>query len=597
MVTRTRGRQVLHSIDSATDVESQSDSHSVRVRSRSPGRGTEEPVANVGNSIALPAAWLVEHHGGDTDGPQMPSLAEGGSQPHGSPSVDDGEQTLSVKRGRQVLAQYRSESSQRHPAHVIHSADMTAVDESQGMPTVPNGVSPLLGHPSTSTPSHTNKPMASIGSISSISHIKRPSDAVVPSVDSTFHRNLLAANRGRPAIPHKLTDAEKRAMIENLEFEVNDRVQRLRSNDKWLQESLKLRCELDLSVFPKDVRNLTMKDFCLHYNGSINEYMHQQASQRIRAFKLPVTPDIIKKRKFMESSLGPRIAQPALVRPVAHGARVPPASHRNPASQLPAPPSVRRPLAKLPPSQLPIPTPATRRIHRIAGISQTPAGSKSAIRPPTLPLFSPKLSKSPYLKKLKVTTPIKVTDINQNLQDPTGSSTNMPPKLTIVKGRPPRAIGKKGAVRITRKVVKPKSSAKSLADEQPTKRRRRSTVSKENVPPTSATPTDWENGPPTLPNDPTEKIDRTDSVRRSKRSSVGSNKTTGTTTSNAPESQPGSAASTISKASTSSKRTSSGHRAADRAALALYTKDKGKPKLKSGRGSSGTKVARSNSRK
>ncbi|KAJ1959566.1 hypothetical protein IWQ62_004558 [Dispira parvispora] len=264
------------------------------------------------------------------------------------------------------------------------------------------------------------------------------------SATSTFQRSLFQLTNSHTLLG-KLSPAEKQAMLDNLEYEVNDRVQRLRSNSKWLSESLKLRCELDLSVFPKAVRSLSISEFCLVYKGSVNEYMHQEAARRIQQFALPRTPEILKKRKFTESD--PPLPIPRNLTQVAAQTGIPtPVRQGSIVSSVQSNSSV---------------TPSNSRLKQIPSLKKDTPGPVVSVA-----VFSPKISKSPFT--------------GQNLRLPLPPSAKKLARVITRKSPGPRNAAKannrkatRANARSTRRAVQTKSSSDSLAAEKPNKRIRR----------------------------------------------------------------------------------------------------------------------------
>ncbi|KAJ1652667.1 hypothetical protein IWQ61_007046 [Dispira simplex] len=373
------------------------------------------------------------------------------------------------------------------------------------------------------------------------------------SATSTFQRSLFQLTNSHTLLG-KLSPTEKQAMLDNLEYEVNDRVQRLRSNSKWLCESLKLRCELDLSVFPKAVRSLKMGEFCLVYKGSVNEYMHQEAARRIQQFALPHTPEILKKRKFTESNTS-----------------IPPPILRNPAEVT---------------LQTEIPTPA--RLGRIASsvqISATTTPSNSQLKRVTsltkgtprpvvsVAVFSPKMTKSPFA--------------GQTLRLPFPPSAKKLAKVITRKSQGPRNTTKstnrkvtRANTRSTRRAVQNKSSSDSLAAEKPNKRVRRGSNAGPDVPPASSE-ANKENGGTNRATSETAdgQIGGTNTLSKRKSLVKGPRARKPVVAKNDGGGEESTRTNNRSKVVPSSQPTTT-TRAADRAALALYTRNNDKLGIK-----------------
>ncbi|KAJ1916841.1 hypothetical protein IWQ60_007982 [Tieghemiomyces parasiticus] len=575
-----RNRRVLHSVGSDTDVDS--------AASTSSDRGSLPP----------PARLASAQHAGSSSTTQ---------------TSDDNDRTLAVRAARShprpLPSNYPSTVGADSDAGVrMDTAELSYADNGPHsilntgtvfLSPIAVATAPLSGGMAT----FGARPTEDQGQQQQSTSLFKPSE----STTSTFNRSMVNMNESRQA-PKKLTDAEKRAMLENLEFEVNDRAQRLRSNDQWLRESLKLRCELDLSVFPKDVRALTMREFCLTYRGSVNEYMHQEAARRIQRFKLPVTPELIRKRKYGE--LQPPPAAGSRRRPAA--ATLPTSSvapTKKPGDRVPANISARPVTATARPAGLGKVTAATARhggTPTRLPVTHTPRTKTpgTTIRPPSTPIFSPKLLKSPNLiRQLHLRAAQAAADATGNTplrRPPTakasGAKKNSALQATAGKsGAATGAAGRRGAGRQTAKsrAAAAASNARSKAADEdggddgpqnghhltpgkPAKRRRRGTATerataKENQAPPASSVAEADNSLPVAMGSAA-KASRTTSVR-SNASTISS------------------VTSTVSKGTGGGKRASSGGaRAADRAALASYTqaRDKKESKSKAAAKSSGT---------
>ncbi|KAJ1911599.1 hypothetical protein IWQ60_010065 [Tieghemiomyces parasiticus] len=594
-----RNRRVLHSVGSDTDVDS--------AASTSSDRGSLPP----------PARPASAQHAGSSSTTQ---------------TSDDNDRTLAVRTARShprpLPSNYPSTVGADPDADVrMDAAELSYADN--GPHSILNTGTAFLSPTAVATAPLSGgmatfgaRPSEDQGQQQQSTSLFKPSE----STTSTFNRSMVSMNESRQA-PKKLTDAEKRAMLENLEFEdptanfslsypcyclphllVNDRAQRLRSNDQWLRESLKLRCELDLSVFPKDVRALTMREFCLTYRGSVNEYMHQEAARRIQRFKLPVTPELIRKRKYGEFQPPP--AAGSRRRPAA--ATLPTSSvapAKKPGDRVPANTSARPVTTTGRPAGLGKVTAATARhggTPTRLPVAHTPRTKTpgTTIRPPSTPIFSPKLLKSPNLiRQLHLRAAQAAADATGNtpLRRPPTAKASGVKKISALQatagksGAATGAAGRRGAGRQTAKSRAAAAASKArskAADEdvgddgpqnghhltpgKPAKRRRRGTATerattKENQAPPASSAAEADNSLPVVTGSAA-KASRTTSVRSN-----------ASTTS--------SVTSTVSKGTGGGKRASSGGaRAADRAALASYTqtRDKKESKSKAAAKSSGT---------
>ncbi|KAJ1966382.1 hypothetical protein H4R35_006986, partial [Dimargaris xerosporica] len=85
------------------------------------------------------------------------------------------------------------------------------------------------------------------------------------------------------------TANEKLSILQTLEYEVQDRMARFQAHTQWLCHSLQVRCELDLCLLPSALRDITVKEFCLHYKGLVHDFLHQGTARRlIDAGELPL---------------------------------------------------------------------------------------------------------------------------------------------------------------------------------------------------------------------------------------------------------------------------------------------------------------------
>ncbi|OZJ03789.1 hypothetical protein BZG36_03007 [Bifiguratus adelaidae] len=69
-----------------------------------------------------------------------------------------------------------------------------------------------------------------------------------------------------------ISDDERALLLENLELEVQDRTRKCRDYIDLLCTSLNVRGELEINRLTPSIRKLTMRDFCLKYNASPQEY-------------------------------------------------------------------------------------------------------------------------------------------------------------------------------------------------------------------------------------------------------------------------------------------------------------------------------------
>ncbi len=81
---------------------------------------------------------------------------------------------------------------------------------------------------------------------------------------------------------HQITRMPKekfQSILDSIQLEIDDRVQKIRHKAKLIKASLELRFDLELSRFPKEVRSMKWVDFCQHYNGDINQFNMKRMAQ------------------------------------------------------------------------------------------------------------------------------------------------------------------------------------------------------------------------------------------------------------------------------------------------------------------------------
>ncbi|KAJ1972915.1 hypothetical protein H4R34_005250 [Dimargaris verticillata] len=216
--------------------------------------------------------------------------------------------------------------------------------------------------------------------------------------------------------PRHFTAHEKQVVLQTLDYEVQDRMARLRAHTQWLHQSLQVRCELDLCLLSSALREMTVKEFCLHYKGSVHDYLHQEAARRlIDAGEMPLDGSA-KKRKY--ATLHSEIAFPPsnLANLDQSQSPVPNA----PESLPPLPPTT----AQLASDQDALKPPAQQSSHpgkntgASAKATQGRAASRSransrATKPATRRLEAPNRSKAVSMRKVKGSSSSRTTQSNQ----------------------------------------------------------------------------------------------------------------------------------------------------------------------------------------